>query len=520
MTICDTTAVNIGGLMGKAVIGHLESCIDLVAVDSVYHNTFMTQFRLHVPSENIKGRLLSLSMSESFKKVCNWLEEDADISVIKENDLINQFLNLCDIKIPESQIELLNFGPHFVPSLRSIPYMDIITTTESSFLKLKHDKEDEKAQALRKNVLRELKMGKKTNHNLMRDQRKAFKEINQDMKSDIYPFDKGLGFVRIEHDKAIEKTRKHIGPTKIISIDPTLNYAIKIKSFLSKLNKKQSFSKDEYESIYPSDSLLPCLYGLIKAHKQDKSYPMRVVVSTIDTPRDGILNYLDRRIQPVSFDIVNLYPSIPLKETTLVLLDQLNKSVSYKNSTKLTLTETKQLIELCLFRYYFLWNGEIHELENLGPIGLSFMVVLVESFLQYHEKKAIKMAMTMIPTNDIKSFHRNVDDSHARFFNLNQVEQFQTILNRQHPYLKYIIEVKNKNKILNFLDITVINNTQGKYELKVYRKDAITNIQIKPYSNHILNDILKAIFNGYIYRVYSICSENHLKDEINILIQV
>ncbi|XP_065650407.1 uncharacterized protein LOC136078558 [Hydra vulgaris] len=321
--------------------------------------------------------------------------------------------------------------------------MGIITTTESSALKLEYNKEVEKAQALRKNVLRELKMGKKINHNLTRDQRKAFKEIHQNKKIDIYPFGKGIGFVRIEHDKAVEKIREQIGPTKIISIDPTLSYAIKIKSFLSKLNKKQRFSKDEYESIYPSDPVPPRLYGLIKAHKQDKSYPMRVVVSTTDTHCYGISNYLVRRIQPVlnenlirlknsedfinktkswlidkneiqvSFDIVNLCPSIPLKEATLVLLDQLNKRVSYKNSTKLTLTETKQQIELCLFRCYFLWNGEIHELENSGPIRLSFTVVLAESFLQYHEKKAIKMAMTIIPSIDIKSFYRYVDDSHA-----------------------------------------------------------------------------------------------------------
>ncbi|XP_065678448.1 uncharacterized protein LOC136093390 [Hydra vulgaris] len=147
------------------------------------------------------------------------------------------------------------------------------------------------------------------------------------------------------------------------------------------------------------------------------------------------------------------------------------------------------------------------------------MVVLDESFLQYHEEKAIKMATTMIPLIDIKSFHRYVDDSHARFSNLNQAEQLQTILNRQHPSLKYTIEVENKNKILNFLDITIINNTQGKYEFKVYRKDAITNIQIKPQSNHDPK-ILKAIFKGYIHRAYSICSENHLKNEINFLIQV
>ena len=119
--------------------------------------------------------------------------------------------------------------------------------------------------------------------------------------------------------------------------------------------KKKRFSKTEYNSIYPSDPIPPRMYGLIKAQKPEKSYPMKIVVSTIGTPNYGISNYLVKIIQPVlnknktrlknsfdfiskgnswnidkdevqvSFDIVNLYPSIPLKEANLILIDQLNK---------------------------------------------------------------------------------------------------------------------------------------------------------------------------------------------------
>ena len=175
------------------------------------------------------------------------------------------------------------------------------------------------------------------------------------------------------------------------------------------------------------------MYGLIKAHKPKKSYPMRIIVSTIGTPNYGISNYLVKIIQPVlnknktrlknsfdfinkanswnidkdkvqaSFDVVNLYPSIPLKEATLILIDQLNKDDSYKYSTKLTISETRQLIELCLHHCYLLWNKEIRELENSRPIDLSFMVILVESFLQYHEENAFKIAMTLNPPLDLKS---------------------------------------------------------------------------------------------------------------------
>ncbi|XP_065664446.1 uncharacterized protein LOC136086103 [Hydra vulgaris] len=453
-------------------------------------------------------------------------------------------LNLCDTDISISHNDFLNLGPNFVPSLKSIPYMDIITTAESSALKLEYNNKVENAQNLRKNVLRILQTKKKVNNNLTKEQRISFREIKNDETIDIYPFDKGAGFVRIEHSKALEKLREQIGPTKFISEDPTASYAAKIRRFLSKLNKKQRFSKEEYEKIYPSDSIPPRMYGVIKAHKPEKSYPMRIIISTIGTPNHGISEFLVKTIQPalnknptrlknsfdfikkaenwnvanndiqVSYDVVNLNPSIPLKEATVILLEQLSNNLSYKNLTKLSIPEIKQLVELCLYQCYFHWNNEIHVMENSGPIGLSFMVVLAESFLQFHENNAIKMALTKNPALNLKSFLRYVDNSYARFPNIKQAKQFQDILNQQHPSIQYTIEVENETKTLNFLDITITNNTLEKYEYKVYRKEAITNIQIKPHSNHDPN-ILTAIFKGFLHRAYSISRKHRLQNEIN-----
>ena len=50
--------------------------------------------------------------------------------------------------------------------------------------------------------------------------------------------------------------------------------------------------------------------------------------------------------------------------------------------TRLYLKDIYELAELRLSKRYFLWNNEIRILKNLGPIGLSFMVVLSESYAQ------------------------------------------------------------------------------------------------------------------------------------------
>ena len=101
------------------------------------------------------------------------------------------------------------------------------------------------------------------------------------------------------------------------------------------------------------DPITPRLYGAVKAHKPEKNYPMRTVVSTTGTPPYGISKYPVKIIQPtlnksqhkiknsaefvneaktwkispteiqVSYDVVNLYPSVPLDKAIDVIVEYL-----------------------------------------------------------------------------------------------------------------------------------------------------------------------------------------------------
>ena len=117
------------------------------------------------------------------------------------------FLNLADDQVPSNHKELLSLGPKFVPNVKSIPFMDIITTTEASALKLEFEKKVCEAQVLRKDVLKVLKTAKPIEDNLSRTQRQSLKEMMKDPSISIYPFDKGTGLVRIKTEDAILKIR-------------------------------------------------------------------------------------------------------------------------------------------------------------------------------------------------------------------------------------------------------------------------------------------------------------------------
>ena len=65
----------------------------------------------------------------------------------------------------------------------------------------------------------------------------------------------------------------------------------------------------------------------------------------------------------------------------------------------------------------------------------------------------------------------------------------------------------------------IINTKNGSYNFKVHRKEAITNVQIKPESCHddkVKNDI----FRGFIYRAKMVCSEKYLDEEIEFIKEV
>ena len=153
-----------------------------------------------------------------------------------------------------------------------------------------------------------------------------------------------------------------------------------------------------------------------------------------------------------------------------------------------------------------------------GPIGLSLIVVIAEGFLQVIEKNALNIAR-LLPHSVAPITHRRyVDDTHDRFTNQKSSEEFLNILNAQEPRIQFVVEYQNNEKSLNFLDTTITNNN-GKYEFQIFRKEAITNVQVKVNSCHE-EKVKYGIFKGFIHRAKSICSERFLEDEINFLIDV
>ena len=105
------------------------------------------------------------------------------------------------------------------------------------------------------------------------------------------------------------------------------------------------------------------------------------------------------------------------------MIDQLNNDKDdLMKRTRLCLKDIYELVELFLSKFYFLWNNEIRILKNSGLIGLSFIVVLSKSYVQYLEQKAIAAALTLSVAP--KAYRQYVDDTQVQFTSKEQSCKF------------------------------------------------------------------------------------------------
>ena len=68
------------------VLSRLQTCIDLVAAEAIYHKNCMIYFKRVKEGEN-SGRPISSSKAEAFGKLCEWLENECDRTMYSVQEL-------------------------------------------------------------------------------------------------------------------------------------------------------------------------------------------------------------------------------------------------------------------------------------------------------------------------------------------------------------------------------------------------------------------------------------------------
>ena len=204
--------------------------------------------------------------------------------------------------------------------------------------------------------------------------------------------------------------------------DKTKELQKNINSAINKLVEENKLTKQEAKNLKTADPNPPSAWTSIKAHKPQKNYPGRNIVSHIGCPQEPIAKELIRILKPlnancrynvknsteiaaslrnitlnsddilVSYDATALYPSIPLQECIDLITEKIRNDSTLSDRTKLEPADIKNLLLLCLTTSQFTFDGKMFSAQDSGPIGLSLMVTVADIWMSHTLEKATSIA--------------------------------------------------------------------------------------------------------------------------------
>ena len=413
-----------------------------------------------------------------------------------------------DLGLYEENVLYLGLNHHVLP--KQVNDADVKVQVEKLFKSIEKEDSDKKLsfeskdevkveiQSFLKNVRRIC--SSKTNrifHNSIR-------KLSDDDSIVVCKFDKGNGVVLLNKDDYNQKCYEILSDSskfKKLNSDYMVDTILKKRRSLQNyvyryLYKHEDIDEATYNNLYDVGCSPGKFYGLVKVHKD--SYPIRPVVSMIDTPEYVLAKWLDSYIKPnipsgfmlnsteqfvsavkdfpvcsddklVSFDVKSLYTNIPLKETIGIVADYLY-SEDAVCSPPLPKNIFKKILTL-VTEGFFVFNGEFYkQVDGLamgGPLGPT----LANFFLANLEKH--KMFAICPHQHRPKLYLRYIDDVFAIFDKSQSYTPFFDFINALHRNLEFTVEVATNS--LPFLDVNVRLGTDG-VKLTVYRKPTNTNV--------------------------------------------
>ena len=306
------------------------------------------------------------------------------------------------------------------------------------------------------------------------------------------PADKGRTTVilnKTEYDDKISQIIDDSESYSTIRNDPTSSIETKLRNLLKEWKNKNFITENQYKHLLILNGRLPSFFALPKIHKPQ--VPLRPIVSFCGSPLHALTKFLKTLLQPlvkdnysvknsyefsnfirdqtidvnetmVSFDVVNLFPSIPqsLAISTLEeILFSANQQIFSSEHAELIIKGVK----LCLNSSYFLAQNLIKKQIKGVPMGSSLSPIIAELVMNKIENIAINSF-----TNYIKIWKRFVDDTFV-VLNKNFIESFHEHLNNINGEIKFTIEIETNQK-LSFLDVLVVRKIDGTLDTEVFHK--------------------------------------------------
>ena len=442
-------------------------------------------------------------------------------------------VNLTNYPLTQTQIEILSLNTKFCLAEKTTPMIDIIVAIEALNLP------QENATDWKLECHNELKINRTPPQNLTPLQLHAIGDLKKQKQILILTADKGNVTVLMykkDYEQKMNNLLSGAEYEKITNTNFKTDQETHVTKTIQRMRKAFPLATDELKLMLPiTPTRTPHMYGSPKTHKID--IPMRPIVSSIDSLTRNIEKYLKTILQPLtknsnfnltnsyqaleiikdapvdqntrmcSFDVKNMFTSIPRDELYTVLKTRLENDTTLFSRTNLDPEQIVDLVKLTLDNTYFQFGDSLYKQKIGLPMGSPISPPLADIFMEDRLQRA-----TESHANNPFVLKKYVDDILCLYdCTKTNPEQYLTHLNSCDPHIQFTLE-KEKDNQLPYLDILITRQNHSLHTA-VYRKPTDKGILLNFKSNHPYSTKAAVVRSG-LTRAHLYCKNNELTNEI------
>lgn len=452
------------------------------------------------------------------------------------------FVNKTDTEFPDDVKWLLSLGQKHALHIPKpeFPLFKYIADAEDLVQSYKQKDEQERARTMFTTTI-DNHINKMRENKREKFMRKTVEQTNNFLKKNkdvlILNADKGNVTVAMNKEEYKKRMLQIVGDIMIyqrINKDPTTSLQKKNNELVEELLKNRVISEQERKRLKTEIATAPRLYGLPKIHKE--GYPLRPICSSINSPSMNLCKYIvgilkhltqnskynvkdsvqfrykikdvtisdDEKL--VSFDVVSLFPSIPVDLAVRIIEDRWQEITEFTNMNKSLFLK---ILKFCIMENrYFKYDDKIYKQKKGLPMGSPASPIVADIVME----KLLDTCMDNLTTKP-RILTKYVDDIFA-IVPESAIKTILTTLNSFHDNIKFTIE-EEKNQQIPYLDTLVIRNNK-RIEVDWYQKDTASGRIINYYSQHPKTIIINTAKN-LINRVLTISDTRfHTKNKSKI----
>ena len=483
---------------GKERLKDLSDTLQLVLQPEEFTQLFNYSFH---KAKNIQKQL-DITHNLKLSKLIPNLNGQEEIQ-LKNKKWIQNFSSR---NFNESEINVLMKGTKFAITPVETPTLDFICGVEQGLKNVQHENKC-LVDIARAKVVDILRKAKPPPSNLSKNEIKAIKQLKSYDDIVIMDADKGNCTVVLnkeEYNRKIMELLKDEKTYNIVDKCPTKSIERRLNAFVWKLFKADKITYSSYKFLHSTDAIVPRFYGLPKTHKIN--IPLRPIVSFIGSPTYNLSKFLKNILAPlvnktsftiknstefvnivnssniyyddqqVSFDVTNLFTSVPLDMARQIVLERVGNDTTLEDRTQLTTIDVIEALDICLQSSYLQYNKTIYKQTFGTPMGSPLSPIIAYMVMEDIEQKALGSF-----NNPPSLWLRYVDDVYV-IMKTKYVDSFHEHINSISTSIQFTKEVESSGS-LAFLDVRVSRGPGDSVLTTVYRKPTHTNRYL-PFSSH------------------------------------